>query len=379
MTQLTLNRRLILTGAGLALMSGVATPVLALGGPQDRPRYDGLRKTIAVDVFRATEAVGGSVTADGMTAMLTQALVEDGRFLVIEGGGTLEASAIVRGAVTKYDPAAGGGGLNISGGPLGGLLGARAGTRSQTAVMEIALRLVDASTGQIVSTSSAEGRATSRTSEAGLVDNFSGSRLGGEMFRTTPIGQAGQDAIVRAVEQIASGMRRVAWTALVVDVTDGGVYLNAGADRNVEPGMTLDVWRPGRTLTDPGTGEVLDVEMARIGRVQVATVRQRLSSAAVTEGEPPMRTEPLPHPLLKDIAHEDPRRSPDPDRRRSDGRIDPGPDRGPWACRATGRHASARRLRHSPRNRCGDRRPRSGPRKPDEWTQPRPHRSGRPG
>ena len=292
MSLLIPNRRLLLTGAAL-MLSTAAGPVLALGSPQDRPRYDGLRKTIAVDVFRATETVGGTITAEGMTAMLTQALAEDGRFLVIEGGGTLEASAIVRGTVTKYEPAAGGGGLNISGGPLGGLLSGRAGTRSQTAVMEIALRLVDASTGQVVSTSSAEGRATSRTSEAGLVDNFSGSRLGGEMFRATPIGQAGQDAIVRAVEQIASGMRRVAWTAMVVDVTDGGVYLNAGADRSVEPGMTLDVWRPGRTLTDPGTGEVLDVEMARIGRVQVATVRQRLSIAAVTEGEPPMRGDVL--------------------------------------------------------------------------------------
>ncbi len=292
MRPLTPNRRLILTGSALVL-TGIVSPALARTAPQERPRYDGLKKTIAVDIFRATEAVGGSVTADGMTAMLTQALVEDGRFLVVEPGGTLEASAIVRGAVTKYEPAAGGGGLNISGGPLGGLLSGRAGTRSQTAVMEIALRLVDASTGQVVSTSSAEGRATSRTSEAGLIDNFSGSRLGGEMFRATPIGQAGQDAIVRAVEQIASGMRRVAWTALVVDVTDGGVYLNAGTDRNVEPGMTLDVWRPGRTLTDPGTGEVLDVEMARIGRVQVATVRQRLSIAAVTEGEPPMRGDVL--------------------------------------------------------------------------------------
>lgn len=294
MAVLTLNRRLILGGATLAV-AAVAAPALARPALQNRPRYDGLKKTIAVDIFRATEAVGGSVTADGMTAMLTQALVEDGRFLVIEGGdsGPMAASAIVRGAVTKYEPAAGGGGLNISGGPLGGLLGARAGTRSQTAVIEIALRLVDASTGQVISTSSAEGRASSRTSEAGLVDNFGGGRLGGEIFRATPIGQAGQDAIVRAVDQIASGMRRVAWTAMVVEATEAGVYLNAGADRNVERGMILDVWRPGRTLTDPGTGEVLDVEMARIGRVEVETVRDRLSIAAVTEGEPPMRGDVL--------------------------------------------------------------------------------------
>ncbi|MDI1280912.1 CsgG/HfaB family protein, partial [Brevundimonas sp.] len=285
MIVLTPSRRWVLTGTTLAL-TGVAGPVLS----QERAGYDGLKKTIAVDLFRATEAVGGSVTADGMTAMLIQALVGDGRFLVIEGGdgGPMAASAIVRGAVTKYEPAAGGGGLSISGGPLGGLLGGRAGTRSQTAVIEIALRLVDTSTGQVISTSSAEGRASSRTTEAGLVESYGGARLGGEIFRTTPIGQAGQDAIVRAVDQIASGMRRVTWSAIVVDAGPSGVYLNAGTDRNVVPGMTLSVWRPGRTLTDPGTGEVLDVEMSRIGRVQVATVRDRLSIATVTEGGEPM-------------------------------------------------------------------------------------------
>lgn len=291
MTDLTLNRRLVLSGATLAV-AGLATPAMA--GPQTRAAYDGLRKTIAVDLFQATEALGGSVTAEGMTAMLTQALVEDGRFLVVEGGGGgIAPSAIVRGVVTKYEPAAGGGGMSISGGPLGGLLGGRAGTRTQTAVLEIALRLVDASTGQVVSTSSAEGRASSRTSEAGLVDNWGGGRLGGEIFRATPIGQAGQDAIVRAVDQIAGGMRRVEWSALVVDATEGGVYVNAGTDRNVQPGLTLSVWRPGRTLTDPGTGEVLDVEMARVGRVRVETVRDRLSIASVVDGEPPMRGDVL--------------------------------------------------------------------------------------
>lgn len=293
MVDLSLSRRLVLTGATLVLTAGVPAP--GMTQPQSRVAYDGLRKTIAVDTFRATEAVGGSITADGMTAMLTQALVEDGRFLVIEDGdgGPMAASAIVRGAVTKYEAAAGGGGMSISGGPLGGLLGGRASTRNQTAVIEIALRLVDASTGQVISTSSAEGRASSRTSEAGLVDNWGGGRLGGEIFRATPIGQAGQDAIVRAVDQIASGMRRVAWSAMVVEATEGGVYLNAGADRNVQPGLTLNVWRPGRTLTDPGTGEVLDVEMARIGSVRIETVRDRLSIASVVDGEPPMRGDVL--------------------------------------------------------------------------------------
>lgn len=290
MTALTLNRRLMLAGAAaLFLAAAVVAPA---AHAQDRAAYAGLKQTVAVDTFQATESVGGSVTADGMTALLIQALVADGRFVVIEGTASSEASAVVRGVVTKYEAAAGGSSLSIGGG-LGSMLGGRAGTRSQRAVMEISLRLVDAATGQVVSTSRAQGSASSRTSDAGLVNTWTGATVGGEIFRATPIGQAGEDAIMRAVDQIAAGMRDVPWSALVVEAAEGGVYLNAGADRNVQPGLTLGVWRPGRTLTDPRTGEVLDVEMARVGQVRVETVRDRLSIASVVSGEPPMRGDVL--------------------------------------------------------------------------------------
>ena len=48
--------------------------------------YDGLKKTVAVDLFQATESVGGSITADGMTAMLTAAFgnVSSGRQQLVE-------------------------------------------------------------------------------------------------------------------------------------------------------------------------------------------------------------------------------------------------------------------------------------------------------
>lgn len=289
MTDVTPNRRRMLVAATLVVAAAVVAPAAAA---QDRAAYQGLKQTVAVDTFQATESVGGAITADGMTALLIQALVRDGRFVVIEGAAPSEASAIVRGVVTKYEPAAGGSSLSIGGG-LGSMLDGRAGTRSQRAVMEISLRLVDTATGQVVSTSSAQGSASSRTSGAGLVNTWSGATVGGEVFRATPIGQAGEDAIMRAVDQIAAGMRDVPWSAIVVDAAETGVYLNAGADRNVQPGLTLGVWRPGRTLTDPRTGEVLDVEMARIGQVRVETVRDRLSIASVVSGGQPMRGDVL--------------------------------------------------------------------------------------
>ena len=285
-----LGRRRMLAATALFVAGAITLPVAAVA--QDRAPYQGLKQTVAVDAFQATESVGGAVTADGMTALLIQALVRDGRFVVLEGAGAPEASAIVRGVVTKYEAAAGSSSLSIGGG-LGSMLGGRAGTRSQRAVMEISLRLVNTSTGQVVSTSSAQGSASSRTSDAGLVNTWSGATVGGEMFRATPIGQAGEDAIMRAVDQIAAGMRNVPWSAVVVDASETGVYLNAGADRNVQAGLTLSVWRPGRTLTDPRTGEVLDVEMARIGQVRVESVRDRLSIASVVEGEIPLRGDVL--------------------------------------------------------------------------------------
>jgi curli biogenesis system outer membrane secretion channel CsgG len=69
------------------LLPVLALLLLAIGSARAAP-YEGLKKTIAVDVFQAAEAVGGSVTADGLTSMLTDALAHDGRFVVVERRGS---------------------------------------------------------------------------------------------------------------------------------------------------------------------------------------------------------------------------------------------------------------------------------------------------
>ena len=305
---------------GLALLFGLA---MAAGIGQAQPAappatpYDGLKKTLSVDQFQATESTGGGVTADGMTTLLTNALVKDGRFIVVErpglagiqleqalgqaGAATAQtaarpgqligASAIVRGVVTKYQAAASGGGVNIGGLPLGmmSFLGAGAGLKSQTAMMEISLRLIDTTTGQVISTSTAQGTASSTAADVTLVNPNTGLSVGGEAFQTTPIGQAGEQAIVKAVELIASSMRSVPWSAMVIDANNGMVYVNAGADRNVQVGLALNVYRQGRVFTDPTTGVVLDVDFQKIGTLRVVGVREKLSTAVVDSGETPVR------------------------------------------------------------------------------------------
>lgn len=297
----------------------LAVSLVTAAGVASQPAipYDGLKKTVSVDQFLATEAVGGTVTAEGMTALLTAALVRDGRFVVVErtglanilaeqalGQGTgaiaettaktgqlIGASIAVRGAVTKYEPAASGGGVALGGLPLGSFLSpfaTRAGLTHRTAVMEISLRLIDTTTSQVISTSTAQGSASSTAANVAIVDS-SGASLGGEAFRATPIGQAGEQAIVKAVEQIAAGMKGVPWSALVVDASAGKVYVNAGAERNMQAGMILNVHRKGKVFTDPATGVVLDVDMQKIGMIRIDGVREKLSTAAVINGESPLR------------------------------------------------------------------------------------------
>ena len=305
---------LSLAAAAAALaLAGLGSPVAA--APASAPAvFDGLKKTVSVDTFQAADAVGGSVTADGMTAMLTDALVRDGRFVVVErpglagvqaeqalgaAGVTAEtaaptgqligSSAIVRGAITKYEANAGGNNLTLSGLPLGGLLGGGAALKSQKAVIEISLRLIDTTTGQVISTSKAQGTASSSSADATLVNTRNGASLDAGTFHNTPVGKAGEQAIIQAVDQIAAGMRNVPWSALVVDATDGKIYVNAGAERNVQPGLALTVYRKGKVLTDPSTGVILDVEMQRIGSIRIDAVREKLSTATVVDGDSPVR------------------------------------------------------------------------------------------
>lgn len=284
------NVRGLMLAAGV--LFGTATPMVVHA---QAPAYDGLKKTISVDPFIVTDAVGPSGTAEGMTALLTDALSRDGRFVVVERAGPAEgvtqivASAVVRAAVTKFEANAGGSSLGIGGLPMGSLFAARAGVKSQKAVMEISLRLVDTATGQVISTSKATGVAGSSAVDATVVDSRSGASANAGAFRNTPIGKAGEDAIAKAVEQIAAGMRAMPWNALVIDASGGKVYVNAGADRNIQPGMALNVYRKGKVFTDPATGVVLDVDLAPVGVIRIDGVRERLSTAVLVSGQPPAR------------------------------------------------------------------------------------------
>jgi curli biogenesis system outer membrane secretion channel CsgG len=275
-----------------------AGDVAPAAGPSGGPK-----KSIAVSGFTSTELAAGGATPDQLSALLINALIRDGRFVVVEraalgqiqveqqlgtagstvagtapaAGRMLGASVLVQGTVTKFDSGAGGTSLNIGG----------FGVSNQTAMCEISLRIIDASTGQIIQITTAKGTASAHNFQ--MQGSSHGLLWDGGAFMKTPLGQALQDAIDKGVEQIAAAMMNVPWSSLVIESDGTQVFITGGADQNIQPGMVMHVSRPGKVLTDPATGAVLDVTMDEVATLQVQSVRDKVSVAAITEGSAPAR------------------------------------------------------------------------------------------
>lgn len=304
--------------AGLVFVLALAAGAVRAQSGGDTS-YSGPKKSIFVGNFESGEMLFGAATGEGLSAMLTDALVKDGRFIVVEraafqdiqaeqdlaqqGMATAEsavpkgkligASATVRGTVTQFEPRTSGGSIGIGG---GGLFGrdteGMLGLSGEQAVVVINLRMIDMTTGQVISTSKAEGRASSGTFSADAY-TAGGMEIGGQAFSNTPLGKAAEQAIQEAVRQIATGMEKVPWSALVVENIGGNVYINAGADADMKEGAVLNVYRKVKELTDPATGAVIDTITDKIGTIRIQSVREKTSVATVIDGRAPTRGDVL--------------------------------------------------------------------------------------
>lgn len=267
----------------------------------------GPKKSVAVAGFDGSISFEGGDAAQGLTTMLADALIRDGRFVVVERAAIADVSAehdratgsataatqltpanvLVRGTVTKFIPKAGGGGLSagfMGGGSLGGALGV-SGDHSD---VEINLRLIDVATGRILSSTNVQGSASSQGVTANVYTK-SGMTFGGNEFSSSPLGQACEQAIAGAIDQIASALDNVAWSAQVLSSDTGQIYIDAGSIQNIQVGETFKIYHKDKVLTDPATGAVIDVLETPVGSISIVSVRDKTSAGTVTAGALPAR------------------------------------------------------------------------------------------
>lgn len=304
-------REIALVGAcgALLLLAGCAGMPVSGGPGQEAgappavqftyPPYDGLKKRLAVIRFEnkvKTPLLDESwKIGEGLTEMLTSELFKTGRFIMVERaaladivkeqelgqtglvrketaakvGELLGAQLLIMGAVTEFEARSSGGGGGV------GYAGFALKLRTESAHVGVDVRLVDSSTGQILKSFNADAKAQS--TGIGFAADIGGVSFGSDAFEKTPLGQAAREATYKAVMFIIKEMEVVPWTGRVVQIKDGAVYVNAGANVNLKPGVKLAAYVKGEDLIDPATGLNLGSKDSLVGTVTLREVQDKFS------------------------------------------------------------------------------------------------------
>ncbi|MCG8604430.1 hypothetical protein MJD09_05445 [bacterium] len=277
------------------------TTVLAKDGePQ-------IKKRVAVFVFddktdRTWRWWNKKGVGEGISDMLITELVKAGSYQVIERGeldqilkeqnlGTsgivtpqsaaqigkvLGVELAVMGAVTEF-------GYRKS--KVGGRIkGFGLGVQDQSATVAIDCRMVNTTTGEIVS---AENVRKEKSSKGIKVDTRKIHFKSQKEFDESLVGKAARDAVKGVIALIGESAPLIPWQAKVVTDQGGRVFINAGARTGIKAGNEFVVYRKGENLIDPDTGLSLGSVDSKIGIIKVTNPdvgEGKASECRVVEG-----------------------------------------------------------------------------------------------
>jgi curli biogenesis system outer membrane secretion channel CsgG len=253
---------------------------------------------VAVMDFENKAQYGGWRVGRGASDILTTELAKTGKFSVMERnklasvmkeqdmgasgrfdpataariGKIIGVEYIITGAVTEYGQSASGGG--------GG--GVRVGKKGYHASVDV--RMVDATTGEIVFADSATA---SKSSMDVRVFGFGG----GESFN-----EKKASAVMRtAIQEIAAKITSKPLTpsgepaaaggpVFVADVDGKTVTLNKGSNAGLKVGQKVTISRKGKVIKDPQTGKVLKIKYKKIGAIKLTEVEDAYAEGEVVSG-----------------------------------------------------------------------------------------------
>lgn len=171
-------------------------------------------------------------------------------------------------------------------GAAAGLIGGRAGSvlggmrvSSSSAAVGINLRLIDATTSEIVFTRQIDREITESGIDFGGGGYGSGGGvLGGFIsdYSRLPIGQVMIATLNQAAFELVKRVGATPTTGSVMRNDGGRIFVNLGQGV-VSPGDRFELWRRGEELIDPDTGLSLGSDDTRIGEVTITEVRDRFS------------------------------------------------------------------------------------------------------
>ncbi len=166
-----------------------------------------------------------------------------------------------------------------------GKIGIGAGVSKRQARAVVDIRLVNTSTGEIVTAESAEGEEGSTKLDNVSVESID---FGNPTYwDETLLGKASRKAIDKCVGYITKAMEKVPWEGKIIKVNDDGtVYMKPGSAGGVNAGMEFVVYSKGEEIIDPDTGLALGSEERMIGKIKVAQdlAEGKACKAIITSG-----------------------------------------------------------------------------------------------
>jgi len=193
------------------------------------------------------------------------------------GEGRLEnAQYLIRGVITDFS--------QTSGGSF--WMGFRhlfIGSGGYTARVGLTLTIVDIESGKIVDSVQCSDKA--KAGEVYGKASYKGVHFGGDRFFKTPLGTATSGAICKGLKAITEKVPTHYWLPMIADLNPHQIILNGGNDRGFKVGQFYRVRKKGTAVTDPGTGDVLDILPGPVvGLIRVVEVRARVAGAEVVNG-----------------------------------------------------------------------------------------------
>ena len=295
---------------GMAIVLGLG---LGMAGSVTAAGSGNLRYSISVSKFENKAGWSGQWDiGNAFGEIMTAALQESGKFIVLgekdmrgeamaeqdlansgrmaggkkapKTGQMTPAQLLVKGAVTHVQDSTTGGGAGVN------VMGFRVGGSGDKAEVNITIYVIDSTTGQVKAQSKVVGKAGRK----GLNLGYSGSSFGGDVagFKKDNVGKATEDAVAQAVQFLEKQLEKIPWEGTVIKGGDK-VTINRGSREGVSVGQVFAVGAV-TSLTDKDTGEVLDTEMKPAGKIEVTSVKEKISYCKVLDGkiQPDMTIQP---------------------------------------------------------------------------------------
>jgi len=183
-----------------------------------------------------------------------------------QAGKVLGLNALVTGSISQFGVSTGGADYGVYK------------QKVQTAKCAVDVRVVDASSGQLLFADSGKGEFERKAQEVlGL-----GTRAG---YDETLGQEALRSAITKFMDNLVQKLQSVEWSGAVATVSGTDVYINAGREVGLNPGDVLMVQTLGQEIIDPQTKVVLGRARGAVkAELLVTEIDERFTIAKIRAG-----------------------------------------------------------------------------------------------